>query len=326
MTDEQIVKYLTGACSPVEIQELEAWVNADPANRDYFNKMEQTWVLTAAHEAFDTEKAWARVSQRIEAHDNAGTTPVRKLYDTPVFRLAAAAILIIAVFFLTDRLNTKTTLSAGIGESEETTLDDGSRITLNAGSSLKYPKSFDKSVRSVELKGEAYFDIERDTSRPFLVKTRRAEIEVLGTSFNIRENEDSLIIVVSEGVVALRALKNKGDEDVVLRKGEQGFFNYATNKAFKTVETASDALFWYNRSLSFKATPLPLVIQTLEKNYDVRFNYQEEQIAKCFLTTRFEAASLEEIIAVIETTFGITIISNGGEFQVNSNDEACTDM
>lgn len=327
MNDELLVKYLTDNCTEAELQEVELWLDGSVEHQNRLDELRKLWGYTEVEQNYDVDLAWQNLSQRIKEVESPSGGIVRNLFAKRTSYIAAAAAVLIAAIFITNKLTNDTkTLQAKSNAPSETILSDGSKIAVNAGSSITYPRSFGSDQRLVELVGEAFFDVERDTERPFIVRTKKGEVEVFGTSFKLEEKGDSLLLLVTEGIVALRPIYDTvTTKDQMFTAGQQGFLDYRSGKIYRSIETSADALFWYNQSLVFESTPLPEVLRVLEKNYNVRFQFEFAEIKECLLTTKFESERLEDIIAVIETTFGISIQLEKNQYQVISDEKQCAD-
>ena len=156
-------------------------------------------------------------------------------------------------------------------------LYDGSLLWLNAGSELRYPNTFVENQRVVYLKGEAYFDVTKDRSHPFIVKTISSEISVLGTSFNVNARENSCVTTLVEGRVRM---KHGIKDSVELRAGQQAWVAGTEKIRVQEVDTRYYTS-WMNNMFAFRETSLREIATVLEDWYE----------CKC----RFESAALENI-------------------------------
>ena len=156
-------------------------------------------------------------------------------------------------------------------------LYDGSLVWLNAGSELRYPNTFVENQRVVYLKGEAYFDVTKDRSHPFIVKTISSEISVLGTSFNVNARENSCVTTLVEGRVRM---KHGIKDSVELRAGQQAWVAGTEKIRVQEVDTRYYTS-WMNNMFAFRETSLREIATGLEDWYE----------CKC----RFESAALENI-------------------------------
>ena len=156
-------------------------------------------------------------------------------------------------------------------------LYDGSLVWLNAGSELRYPNTFVENQRVVYLKGDAYFDVTKDRSHPFIVKTISSEISVLGTSFNVNARENSCVTTLVEGRVRM---KHGIKDSVELRAGQQAWVAGTEKIRVQEVDTRYYTS-WMNNMFAFRETSLREIATVLEDWYE----------CKC----RFESAALENI-------------------------------
>ncbi|UIR57821.1 FecR domain-containing protein [Sphingobacterium sp. SRCM116780] len=151
------------------------------------------------------------------------------------------------------------------------TLPDGTKVWLNAESSLKYPTKFSSAKRYVELKGEGYFEVAHDRTKPFIVASNGQQVKVLGTKFNINsyDNEASLLTTLVSGSVELSSLQSK--EFVKLKPGEQANL---VNDGFdiKSVDTEPFTA-WTKNEFQFNGANLQEVLRQLERWYDIHVDY-----------------------------------------------------
>lgn len=168
---------------------------------------------------------------------------------------------------------TSATLVTPRGGQYRIVLPDGSRVVLNASSSLAYPIHFEGSRRSVQLEGEAYFEVAKDRTKPFIVKSHRQEITVTGTEFNINSynDESSAMTTLIEGQVRIKDLN--GGHSAVLSPGQQAV---SGTKGF-TVQTVNSDSFiaWKDNYFVFDGLPLATIFRQLERWYDIEVDYNQ---------------------------------------------------
>ena len=163
------------------------------------------------------------------------------------------------------------TVSTPKGGQYQVNLPDGTKVWLNAATSLKFPASFSSlNEREVELNGEAYFEVYKDKTKPFKVGSAKQEVEVLGTHFNINtyRNESSTKTTLLEGSVALHAT---GVSDIKLKPGEQAVLKGDVIDV-NTVN-ANEAIAWKNGNFQFNDESLLSILKQLERWYDVEVDY-----------------------------------------------------
>ena len=194
------------------------------------------------------------------------------------------------------------TISIPKGRQFNLQLADGSRVWLNSASSLRYPAAFSNKERRVTITGEAYFEVVKDAKKPFRVNINNlAEVEVLGTSFNVNayENEESINTTLLEGAVAValhadgqqedkqaghKTLSSAGHtqpgEQVILKPGQQAQIaqvNQKTHPGIKVIGSADldKVIAWKNGAFNFNGASLQEVMRQLERWYDIEVEYEK---------------------------------------------------
>ncbi len=329
MDDGLLVKYLIGETDDEENLLVEKWLEASDENRKEYARMQKVWqgTLSAPKAPVNTDAAWAKLSAQIDEDEQAEVKePVLRTLR-PRWNWAAAAILLalIGLFGVFQYFSGQDITVISKDMLVQQTLPDGSSVALNANSELEYAKDFDGDLREVKLKGEAFFEVQPNAEKPFVIDARAGYIRVLGTSFNVeaKEGSDIKVHVVTgkvqlslPGVIADTAM-------VILEVGETGIIDHKTKRVYKESPLFEDALFWLNKRLVFNKLPLPRVFEVLEKNYKLSFSTYDKSVEKCLLTARFEKESIESILEVISATFNIQFVVDGDTVQVNSQDNNC---
>jgi transmembrane sensor len=174
-------------------------------------------------------------------------------------------------------------------------LADGTKITMNAASSLKFPVSFKGAERVVELTGEAYFEVAKDKTHPFIVKTGKESIQVLGTHFNVNNyaDEGSVKTTLLEGSVMI-------NDKTILKPGEQAVLS-ATGLRVNQVDTDL-ATAWKNNKFMFESEKIEHVMKMIERWYDVEVVYEGERPDDKFggSVSRFDKVS--KVLGMLELT------------------------
>ncbi|RZK44011.1 MAG: FecR family protein [Pedobacter sp.] len=193
------------------------------------------------------------------------------------------------------------TISTPSGGQYEVRLPDGSSVWLNATSSLKYPASF-KTMKNryVELSGEAYFEIEKDKEHPFVVKTAKQEIKVLGTHFNVNAYEDESVTrtTLLEGKVEVRSSKHP---IITLAPGKQSILD---DHSMNVIETdIEEAVAWKNGNFNFNSEELPSIMRKLARWYNVEVVYTGGSIqTKSFTGKISKFKNLSQVLKMLSRT------------------------
>ena len=168
------------------------------------------------------------------------------------------------------RVYNKITVPRGAGV-YRISLSDGSVIWLNSASSLEYPEKFSQGERRVCISGEAYFDVVRDTSRPFVVETALQYISVLGTEFNVSAYpSEPVLTTLASGKV--RVMLVSGVDSVVLLPGEQSVLRMNTDSLSVHKVKISDVVSWKDGIINIENMALSEVLKVVARNYDVNFD------------------------------------------------------
>jgi len=194
--------------------------------------------------------------------------------------------------------NSFNTLSTPTGGQYNIVLGDGTKVYLNAVSSIKYPTQFKGNQRVVEVEGEAYFEVAKNKNKPFIVKSGNQSIEVLGTHFNLHayNNESVIKTTLLEGSVAVSCNNQKA----ILKPGEQSNVSDNLNKiAIRKVDTEA-TIAWKNGRFKFDNDDLKTVMKQLERWYGIKVEYRGDVSDVRFNGGTFMNKNLSEVLKVLE--------------------------
>lgn len=198
-----------------------------------------------------------------------------------------------------------------IGGEYKLTLSDGTKVWINAGSELSYPVAFNTKIREVLLSGEAYFEVAKDSERPFCVKVEKLDILVTGTAFNIsayREEKKASITLVHGGINV-----NTGDKLLSkLTPGKQLNYNYQTDSYHLENADIESIVAWKNGLFLFKDEPLESIAQKLGRWYNVEFILQPGLSGKYY-------SGMIERDEKIDATLNILRLTNEIDFRIKEN-------
>lgn len=191
------------------------------------------------------------------------------------------------------------TISTPRGGQYQVSLPDGTKVWLNAATTLKYPYAFAKKERVVELNGEAYFEVSKDHTRPFKVKTDAQTVEVLGTHFNINAYKDEALVKTTllEGVVKV----SNASGTVNLHPGEQSKLNISTAKLTLNQQVDIDKeMAWKNNIFSFDDDDLQSIMRQISRWYDVDVVYQGKISTEKYIGDIPRSSNLAEVFKILE--------------------------
>jgi ferric-dicitrate binding protein FerR (iron transport regulator) len=205
------------------------------------------------------------------------------------------------------------TISTPKGGQYQVVLADGSKVWLNAASSLRFPTTFHGKERRVELSGEGYFEVEEDPSKPFIVSSapattgtgRGVEVKVLGTHFNVNSYNDEARIKVSllKGSVQVAHVNKEGETGSVsktLIPGEQAELTDAGSVVVKDNVDMDEVMAWKNGYFSFNNADLPFVMRQLARWYDVEVVYEGTTPKRQFEGKMERNLNLSQVLKIIE--------------------------
>ncbi|WP_020528899.1 FecR family protein [Flexithrix dorotheae] len=192
------------------------------------------------------------------------------------------------------------------GKKGSFTLSDGSFIHMNADSRLSFPQQFKGENREVSMTGEAYFDIERDENRPFIINTNHIKIKVLGTSFNVKayNGEDEVSVTVESGRVLVSEIA-ENPQQYELTVKQKIIYNTTTNTFRVITDDALADLDWRKGILKFNQTSFKEIEKTLERWYGVEFIVEDPSIYQKKVRGVHHNESLKAVLESLEFAFGI---------------------
>lgn len=306
-----ITRYLSKEASQQEIALVETWIQENTENKKLFEEYKLTWENLdnfKERTLIDIDKEWEKLNEQIEAKKFDAET--KKSFFYTFSRIAAILVIILitgaGIAYVSDAIRYESFSTSN--EIAEITLPDNSIITLNVNSKIKYLKKFDDVTREISLKGEAFFDVQKDSLRPFIINASNAIVEVLGTSFNIKAYKENEIIevAVSTGKVKLSE-ENHLENSVVLNAGEIGELNKKKRKLRQAVNTDNNHLAWKTKELIFENTPFIEVIDAINNAYNTNIVIRSPKAEQCKITSTFTNKSLDAILAIFENTLDIQI-------------------
>ncbi|MCD8267116.1 MAG: FecR domain-containing protein [Parabacteroides sp.] len=192
------------------------------------------------------------------------------------------------------------------GEKQELTLPDGSRVNINAGSILLYPKEFKGKTRSVYLTGEANFSVEKDKKHPFIVNTSYLKVQALGTKFNVQAytEDDKITATLENGAIKIDKIIEDGNS-FILSPNEQLEYNYRTGVFEKREINVANYSGWTQGELNFINQPLKEILATLQREYAVQFIVNPHLLVSDLYTIKFTThENIDAIMKILTLTVG----------------------
>ncbi|MCH8904309.1 MAG: FecR domain-containing protein [Bacteroidetes bacterium] len=317
-----ITRYLANEVTEEEKSELESWLAENESNQQTFDQYKDAWndVDKAKDQmTIDVGAEWKLMQAKMESLGDSDKiisidTPARGFQYSRLLRYAAILLIFLVSstsIYYYFKFSQTTTVTAR-AEMKESSLPDGSTFALNRYSSLKYDKDYGKQDRRVILKGEVYFDVEPDSTRPFIIDAGPVIVTVLGTSFyiNASEENDLVEVIVESGTVSV-AYKSDSANNVVLTKGDKAEFKLIDNTLLKLPNTDVNYLSWKTRRLVFKDKKLKKVVKSLNKVYNSNIVIECDEIKNRRDTHTFDNKTLEQILNILKATHNLEIKYSG---------------
>ena len=315
--DDLIANYLVGEATPDQIAFVDEWRNKNENNRRYFEQLKLIFEKAASVPLagqFDTDVAWQKLRAKLPLKGEARTIPLNSGYSGYKFwlRIAAGIIIFLTVgFFTYNFFETDSPQEIELQADKKTeadTLPDGSDVFLNRETKIEY--SFDRknNTHTAKLVGEAYFNINHDDDKTFIVEAEGTFIKDIGTSFNVKAYPGSptIEVVVEEGEVMFFT---EGHPGIYLKANGKGIYDKNT-KTFTVAEPEANVTSYKPKFFSFSDHSLGTVVETLNSVYPQKISIDDE-LKGCRLTVSFNDENIDEIAHIIAETLGLTVEKSG---------------
>ncbi len=315
-----IARVLSGESSSDDILSLSEWLNENEKNRDEFRRLKNYWDADVAFKhsvapAFSADK----LLRQIDLQDKCARE--RQLWNRFTPLIAAVTLLFIfsTAFFLYHTNNHVAEYYTLLTDEHKSnfTREDGTVITLNKNSHLSYSDTYGKNSRNVKLEGEAYFEVAKDSGKPFQVEMNGASIVVLGTHFNVKADAkaDDITATLVEGSIRFKGAK----QNIVMTPNQQLTFSRSTNKVdIKHVDT-DPFTSWKDGLFKYKSIPFIELIEELQATYKVEIRIDSGELMKPAVTvsgTFSEEQSIEQILKVISRSLPIRWHNSDGVYYI----------
>ena len=232
------------------------------------------------------DNSWLQVKQRITISDQKTerkfSLPTKHMISwRPQITYAVALTVMVILFipFVHQYFNTEHIITDAGELDKKVLLTDGSTIRLNAKSRLSYKKDFNGDHRKVQLSGEAYFDVQKGPL-PFIISTELAEIQVLGTLFNVRARRDGLEVGVNQGSVQIK----NNDQSIILEEGEMTIVDPNNISTIPAMPSYKDYPDWLNNKLVCEKMPLTNVCGEIERTFNIEIKFSEPALQEITVT------------------------------------------
>ena len=303
---EILTDYLNEKCNEKTKEKVEKWIEENPRNRRYFEELQFYWESKASvanQISFDAEEGFRKLKEKKAAG--------KQLFLKKAIRYAAIITLLLATsltFLIIDPFTNQIVVENQDQMEQLLELPDGTTILLAQGGSVEYPKEFSNLERLVHLSGEAFFEVAKDKSKPFIITTKHTKTSVIGTSFRITEDESKTSIQVESGIVEFMATDDPANK-VKLVKGEIAKFVDKQQVVLKgSNEANNDQL--KIKYLKYQNEKLAVIIKDLNEIFHQDLRIEGNQTPLLSITAIFEDQDLESILESISFTLNLEVEKN----------------
>ncbi|MEN8119286.1 MAG: FecR domain-containing protein [Bacteroidota bacterium] len=317
-----LIRYFEENCTNEEKSVVENWLNDDDQNRVYFNKLKGIWEKSQQAKKYseiDIESSLKNVKSRINV-DKQSKSKNRTLWLFA--KVAAVVVLFLGIYAIIDQYGLFTNENNYVlvetnNDKKEILLPDGTIVFLNGHSKIEYPEEFNGSTRKLKFEGEAYFQVEPDKSKPFIIETKNAITRVLGTAFNLRAIPGDGVenVVVTHGKVQFTPMFNE-NKAVKLAIGEKATIDLEHADIIKEVNSDKNFLAWKTGVLVFENTPMFQAVVILSEHYNVEFKIDNENLSKLTINAEYDNLSIDDLIEILMITLNVEIEKENGVIKI----------
>lgn len=295
--EKLLLKYIKGECTESEKAEIAIWIDADKKNKDEYLALRKLNDLLIWQDNSIPYVLQKPVRKKIKLFGN---------WYVEAFKVAAVFLVAVLMvrFFMPSSLNPESevamqTIHVPAGQRAELTLQDGTKVWLNAKSTLVFPTLFTGNLREVKLDGEGFFEVSHNKQKPFVVATQKFDVKVLGTKFNLTaySAKESFRTSLLEGSVEL--LQTGHQSGVLLKPSEQAEFK--NDKLVISSIQNTDHFLWKEGIISFDDMSFSEMLTELELYFDLSIELKNAQIAGFRYSGKFRMKEgVEHILQVLQ--------------------------
>jgi ferric-dicitrate binding protein FerR (iron transport regulator) len=314
--DIEMARYLAGEMT---MKEEIAFLSKSEKRQEQLSElkyMEKNWKYfdrNSSQRGWNSGEAWEQLHRRLESDgllEDQAIRPDRGRF-TPLLRIAASIALVLAMgipalYFGVIRDSAKENISHFVAREGVSTvnLPDGSRVYLNEGAEITYSKVFSHK-RSVELRGEAFFEVMSDPQNPFTVHSGEALVTVLGTSFNVKQFDRSSDIEVYVKTGKVRVYLEATEQSIQLEPEQVGIVENSRLRSARQEDP--NYISWKTLDFKFVNSALLDVLMELEESYHVDIDAEDLDLSELRITTSYSGQSIDAILETIGTAFDLNV-------------------
>jgi transmembrane sensor len=344
-----IIRYLTDSIDQDELERLNEWINTNNENRNCFNSLKDSWILSGNKKedsVIQTEESWNRLKNNLSRKRfrlGLGVESREKVSFAKYAKLAASWLLIFGLgsavtWWISPKpketkiasSNRTIEISSPLGSRSIIRMPDSTQIWLNAGTTITYSQDYGQKCRTLNLTGEAYFKVAKDSLHPFIVNTQGIVVRALGTRFNVKSypDEKTISATLEEGKIDIKILSIADkDERVLLKPKEKLIFHKETReterytasseekiktesnlpvrlKAINVLTNVRTELYtsWKDQRWIIYREPLSTLAPMLERRFNLKIVFENEQLKNYKFTGTIENETIDQILSALKMT------------------------
>ncbi len=309
---ELITKVLANEATEADKETLVNWRNSSAENELYAKQFETIWQNANESDAeIDVHAAWNKVEPQLK-----NQAPVFKL--NTLMKIAASVALVFTiglVLFKVYVLNADFTTITANNEKQKVVLPDGSIAWLNKNSVISFSNNQDKE-RNVILNGEAFFEVVKNPEKPFIITSKNAVTQVLGTSFNLIafDTTQTVKLSVATGKVSFKSTKTNLAQIVI---ANEAALIDSTGLNNKLSQFDINEITWKENKLIFNDVPLTEAIKSIEHYYGVSISVDNPLLNNCHVTCEFTNANLTQVLDDLSKILSISYSKNNNDIALS---------
>jgi len=351
--DDLIIRYLSGETSHSENAIISDWIKESEDNQSNFNAIRNIWLATSQTNngatafninSYNLNNIQNDTKSIFDEENESDFAPSTRPYTfIKILKVAAIILITLTIGALGNQYwinkqqiafnNRKINIETTLGSRAFTTLPDGSKVWLNAGSKLEYYLEFGKKTRIVKLIGEAFFDVKTDSSKPFIVKAGKLAIKAYGTAFNVKaypeENAITTTLVRGKVVIAGKDITNKDfainmkpndniaffvdKEENINALNKMHILNNRIQKsapiilnelnAIKEAETKTELYTsWKEERWIIAKRDMESLVNDFERRYNIKILLESNDIKKYHFTGTLQNETIEQVLVILRHT------------------------
>lgn len=362
--DGLIHGYLKGELSDNETRDLIDWIKSNPDNKIYFDEYCEIWVTAKAslkNSGYNYNEGFWKFRQKIKSDKDLVSKSNTINLTKVIIKYAAIIILAFSIsgllFYHAGKSEvayseeTVSELTVPLGSHAHFSMSDGTTVTLNAGSRLKYNNRFGVEERVVQLEGEGYFKVSEDSEKPFIVETSCLTIRALGTEFNVKAYpvDNKIEATLVEGSIEVEHVSENYKTEAVILKPSQKLTFYKNDSSLvespaKTEEKTESKhqpiaqqkvnaiprlvrenvnveqfVSWKENRWIFEKESLSQIAMELERRFDVQIIFNSERLKNYRFTGTIIAEPIEQVLEVMSISAPIRYKLEGRVVTISEN-------